>query len=321
MAKRLTKVSKQKENSISWQEALQAFLFWKKAQGISTTTNNDYKRHVNYFFNRYSESWQNPILKHSIMEYMSDNIKPATFNLRLIYLRSFFEWSINEKYLEFNPLEGFKTRRAQSRIVDISEEALQRLLTLPDQSTYAGLRDYALLIFTLDTGLRPKEALSLLKEDFDLRYSVVTIPAEQAKTRVSRTLPILPPTAQAINSLLKARHPAWQKDIPVFCSSEGTHLARSSWRRRLDIYSDKLGVKIRPYDLRHVFALLYLRSGGNAFSLQKTLGHTDMAMTKRYINLSGDDLQEIHLTASPLNRLIKKKNRIKKVKVILKYKD
>jgi site-specific recombinase XerD len=40
-------------------------------------------------------------------------------------------------------------------------------------------------------------------------------------------------------------------------------------------YSEMLELKINPYDLRHCFATGFLRNGGNAFSLQRTLGHTD----------------------------------------------
>ncbi len=87
-----------------------------------------------------------------------------------------------------------------------------------------------------------------------------------------------------------------------------------TWGDRLELYSKELGVKIRPYDLRHSFALLYLRNGGNAFGLQKELGHVDISMTKRYVNLSGNDLQDIYKTASPLNRLINNKKRVGKIK-------
>lgn len=252
------------------------------------------------------------------MEYLSDNIKPATFNLRLIYLKAFFEWCVNENYLDANPLTGFKNRKAQARIIEIAEDTLQKLLTLPNQGTYAGLRDYALLMFTLDTGLRPKEALTLMIEDFDLKRHTVTVRAEEAKTRTARSVPVLPPTAEAINRLIKSRHPAWDKSLPVFCSSEGTQLDRSTWRHRLDMYGEQLGTKIRPYDLRHAFALLYLRNGGHAFGLQKTLGHTDMSMTRRYVNLTGQDLQESHRMASPLNRLVtvKKNERKSSIKNI-----
>ncbi len=53
-----------------------------------------------------------------------------------------------------------------------------------------------------------------------------------------------------------------------------------TWGDRLELYGNQLGVRIRPYDIRHSFALLFLRNGGNEFGLQKELGHTDMSMTK-----------------------------------------
>jgi hypothetical protein len=57
-------------------------------------------RHAGYFFNRYPSAWQSPTCKDSVMEYMADDIMPATFNLRLIYLKAFFEWAVKEKYIE-----------------------------------------------------------------------------------------------------------------------------------------------------------------------------------------------------------------------------
>lgn len=314
MAK-VTKIMNAKQTNVTWQEALKGFLFFKQAQGISKTTADDYKQHISRFFERFPDAWQSAALKSSVMEYMSDDIKPATFNLRLIYLKAFFKWCIDEGYMEENPLKDFKRRKAQPRIVDVPEEILQKLLKLPNETTFAGLRDYAMIMFTLDTGIRPKEAMSLTIEDFDLKHNIVTVPADVAKTRTARSLPILPPTADAIHRLIRARHPAWGSAIPVFCSCEGTCLSRHTWRHRLNEYSEKLGTKVRPYDLRHAFALLYLRNGGHAFGLQKTLGHTDISMTKRYVNLSGNDLQEAHRQASPLNRLIsaKKKERVRTI--------
>lgn len=92
------------------------------------------------------------------MEYMSDDIKPATYNLRLVYLKVFFEWYYQEGYIKANSLANFKKRKAEPRIVSIPEEILRNLLGLPDLTTYAGLRNYALMFLTLDTGIHPKEA-------------------------------------------------------------------------------------------------------------------------------------------------------------------
>jgi len=147
---------------------------------------------------------------------MSDNIKPATYNLRQVYLKAFFEWSIAEGYLNENPLEGLKKRKAQERIVDVPEDILTKLLKLTDSNTFTGVRDHSLIIFTLDCGIRPKEAISLTINDFDLKRFIVTIPSDIAKTRTARTLPILRQTADAINYLIQVRHPSWCDTVPVF---------------------------------------------------------------------------------------------------------
>ncbi len=160
MGKRVTNVVQIKNLYSNWEDALKGFLFFKQAQGISKTTLNDYKRHVEYFFKRYPDSWSDGKLKPFILDYFSDNLKPASYNLRLIYLKAFFTWCVKEKYLQENPLSGFVKRKATGKIVDVPEDILQQLLSLPNKKTFDGIRDYALLIFTLDTGCRPKEALS-----------------------------------------------------------------------------------------------------------------------------------------------------------------
>jgi site-specific recombinase XerD len=69
------------------------------------------------------------------------------------------------------------------------------------------------------------------------------------------------------------------------------------------MYSKRIGIKVRPYDLRHSFALNFLRNGGNVFALQKLMGHSTLDMTKRYLALTQGDLQEQHAKASPVNML------------------
>lgn len=313
MAKRKVLAIKE-EVQTTWEEALQGFLFWKKAQGLAERTLTDYRKHVSQLFHRFPTAFSTPKLKPALLEYMSQQVKPATFNLRLIYLRTFFDWCIQEGILTENPLTGFKKKKAEGRIVNIDEAILTKLLSLPQKDTFAGLRDYALLLLTMDTGIRPKEALTLRVEDINLRSLEVNIRSEEAKTRVSRTLPLSPVTANAIRDLISARHRAWKNSTPVFCSSEGTAMTAIKWGDRLEMYSKSLGLHIRPYDLRHAFALQFLRNGGQAFALQRTLGHTDLTMTRRYVSLTQQDLRQQHSIASPINTLLPQRQRVRKVK-------
>ena len=55
-----------------------------------------------------------------------------------------------------------------------------------------------------------------------------------------------------------------------------------------------------PHTLRHTAAVLFLRRGGDALSLQRLLGHTTLAMTTHYVaSASLDDVEAAHRRASP----------------------
>jgi site-specific recombinase XerD len=79
--------------------------------------------------------------------------------------------------------------------------------------------------------------------------------------------PVYPAAAEAMRKLLEARHSPWGETAPIFCTSEGTMLSRHTWEKRLRGYGDRLGLRIRPYDLRHAFARHYLRNGGHALAI------------------------------------------------------
>ncbi|WP_275591180.1 tyrosine-type recombinase/integrase [Paenibacillus sp. 19GGS1-52] len=176
------------------------------------------------------------------------------------------------------------------------------------------MRDFALILLTLDTGIRPKEALSLRIPDFNANSQEIYITSEKAKTRVSRTLPISIPTIKAIQQLINVRPDIWSSSAPIFCTLEGKALNRHTWGDRLERYSKELGVHIRPYDLRHTFALEYIRNGANALILQKTLDHSDLTMTKRYVALTLNDLKDEHIKASPISKLLPETKRLGNLK-------
>jgi len=170
MSGRLTKVKKSVPTS--YETALEQFLMWKRAQGISDQTMKDYREHVNRFFRRYPEASKpeaDEALEKSTYDYLGeDGIKPATYNNRLVYLYTFFNWCVDKGMIEDNPLLNFKKRKAEGRVVKLDENVIRELIMLPDASTYTGLRDQALILFFLDTGIRPKEAFALRESDFNL---------------------------------------------------------------------------------------------------------------------------------------------------------
>jgi len=79
----------------SWESFLELFLFERKAEGKAPRTIYAYKTHITSFFKRFPRALRSEKdLRTSILKYFSDDIKPATFNLRRVYLKAFFDFLV-----------------------------------------------------------------------------------------------------------------------------------------------------------------------------------------------------------------------------------
>lgn len=314
MAKAKKSIVKDLKNDLG--ALMDFFISFKKAQGTATRTIKDYEVTFNEFKNTYGSSKiEKQQLSFAVLEYFKgkSNKAPATFNRPYANLHCFFEWCVNGDYLDKNPLKelGLKKKKDVGKVRHVEEDIIKKLIDLPTLNTYAGLRDYAIIVLTLDTGIRPSEAFELVTDDIDLIHFTVKIRRETAKTRVERILPISHQTAQILRRLISVKPDDW--DDYLFFTVEGNKMNLNRWQKRLEVYSETIGYKVTPYMLRHTFSILFLRNGGNAFALQTVLGHTDLTMTKRYVKLMEGDVRQQHAMASPVNKFIKRTTRVQKL--------
>ena len=298
----------------SWEEVLSKFILMKRGQGLRERTITDYRKVVSLFFKRFPEAFESQEnLSQSAYQHMAQHIKPNTYNIRLTCLKAFFDWCVAEGMLQKNPLTGFKRKPPQFRIVDIKPEELNKLAGAFDCGTYTGLRDCALFLLQVDTGIRPGEALQLRPEHFRADASAIIVPPEISKTKRERILPLEALTSQHIKALLAVRPGDWENDAPIFCGWSGESMSEAAWYRRLARYGKKVGLEIRPYDLRHFFAMEFLRKGGNIYHLQEIMGHATLEMVKKYLYITSRDIRDAMKSASPLSSVLPQRTNMRKL--------
>ncbi len=289
------------------EQALNTFMTFKKASGIAPRTITDYHKVVGSFFRDHREAWNTPqTMRTAITAWLSQDIAPATYNLRLVYLRAFWRWAVVEGLQPETPepFRGLKRRKDAGKFKTVSLDDVKALIDAVPRGTYACERDLCAMVLTLDVAVRPGEMLALVPGNLDLSDLVVVIPAHIAKTRESRTLPLSPGTVGLLRAFLRHRPTSWEPTVPVFASERGRQIGPSHWGHRVKEHAQRAGVNLTPYDLRHAACTLHLRAGMNTLVLQKLMGHTGPQMTMRYTHLDIDDLRDQQRASSPVDALI-----------------
>jgi site-specific recombinase XerC len=102
-----------------------------------------------------------------------------------------------------------------------------------------------------------------------------------AKGGKGRTVYLGKTTRNAMWYYLVDPEDANDPDAPVFLDQHGRHFNPGSLRQLIKDIADRAGVKdAYPHKFRHTFAITYLRSGGDIFTLQSLLGHSSLEMVQ-----------------------------------------
>lgn len=226
-----------------------------------------------------------------------------------------FKFLEDEDQVDFNPMKAVKdVSEPQEHIDVLTIKELKALLSVPNKRKYSDFRDFVLMNVLLDTFLRINEALTLKITDVDLQAKVITVRGSNAKNRKARFVPIKHTTANLLRDLLEEN--AEFESEHIFLTNYGEPLDRNHFRKRLKSFVDIAGItkNVHPHLFRHTGATLFLEAGGDIRHLQMLLGHADLRMVMRYTHLSKKALISQHDRYSPLNSIVDKLNRDRKVK-------
>lgn len=236
------------------------------------------------------------ILTDFVMNLRKSGLSPSACNVYIRGMNSFLTWLYENEYTPTH-LKIKKLKTDEKVIETFTDKQLLAIINWKPKDDMQR-RLHTLLLFLIDTGCRIEEAITLVRENVDLESLAVKVRGKGGKER------IVPISIELRKSLFKFLRT--HKFDLVFCTRQGRPLMYRNILRNFKTLADRLGIsglRLSFHTLRHTFAVNYVRQGGNLFYLQRQLGHTDLSMTRRYVNLQTEDLQRSHVKLSTLARL------------------
>lgn len=259
------------ENRHTWKEAVVEWA--KSAPEIGPGTMKRYLVSLGQVRGTLDELYVDEISPRSISRIARRaGVSNATRRRDLTAVSVVLRWCAAHSWIEHNPARNWDRATIRERrdpIVLPDREDIDRVVAVAPGN-------FARLIrFAQYTGMRQEECASLERGEIDLRRQAAQL--TRTKTNRPRSVPL---DDRALGTL--AGTPTHLKSRFVFWHGVGDRYMNVASRfaaisRRVDAR------RFRFHDLRHWYAVDYLRRGGSIYDLQQILGHASIKTTEIYL--------------------------------------
>ena len=255
-------------------------------EGFITFIQKEGKVHLEEITRQNIEGW---------LEHEQDRgLKASTVKMRFGALKAFLRFLIEREVLSHELLSKrmiIKVPDALPRAIDPDD--IRQLVALLED-----VRDRAMILILLRTGMRVGELQNLIVEDVNLKQRRIEI-YEAAKTRVGRVVYLSEDALKALKAWLTVREP--HKTYLFYSRGKYRHSITYPAVRAVFIkYLHKAGLSHKGYTLhclRHTCASELLNAGMRLECVQQLLGHSTVEMTRRYARLTDKTREEEYFRA------------------------
>ena len=236
------------------------------------------------------------LLKEFVIRLKQSGIATPSVNCRARGINSFLAWLYENGHLS-EKLRIKPLKEEQKLVPTYSTQHLKTLLAFRPK-TWTEKRLHTIVCVLIDTGARINEVLSLERDKIDFENLLISLKGKGSK---DRKVPMSLELRKTLYLWLKTH----SFDL-VFPTRDGTKLRHRNTLREFYNLCERLRLPRVPHAFhafRHTFATEYLRNGGGELYLQRALGHSTLQMTRRYAQISDQDLSLMHKKTSILSKL------------------
>ena len=265
------------------EELVERFIRHKKLVGLKDTSLTGYVNEVRRLQEFVGKGYCD-ITTADIKDYLSNlvaerHISATTLQSRIRYLSSFFDFLVNEEYIDRNPTSKIERVMVEKKIKRAFSDAdIEALRKACDNK-----RDRAYIEFLYSTGTRVTESLSLDVKDVNFSEGEVIVFGKGHKERV---VYLSDTASKYLQEYLEDRYA--QPDEPLFTHQVNhQRMTPRGAQVLLKEVGDKAGVEnVHPHRFRRTMATHLLDRGMPIEQIKEVLGHERLDTTMIYCNVN-----------------------------------
>jgi integrase/recombinase XerD len=303
--------------SVPYSKLLDNFLRDCKIKGLADRTLFSYEtglRKLEDFLDENNIKDMRTINKDDIKDFtlwlMNKLENKTSINTYIRTARVFLYYAMSEDIIDDFKINLIKDDEIKAKKTYTDEE-IEKLIKPPNlkECSFAEYRNWVLVQYLLETGNRLNTVRHIKVKDLDLDAAMMTL--KTTKNRRQQFSPLSQTMIEILNNYITTWD--FDDDEYLFPTEDGLQMTSSGMRTSIIRYNERRGVaNTSIHNMRHTFARNYLLTEGNAFKLQRLLGHSTLDTTNLYINLYGHDLAQDFEKHSIIERHNKKKNKKKR---------
>jgi len=284
------------------------FILARQADGRAPRTISDYHRTLNNFthwFTRHAQALDRDTIRRYVASLYASDWSLGTVGIYVRNLRAFLHWLHLEGKTQENLARAVKAPKPATRIENLptDRELLDLIHTCQDDRQ--ALRDRALILTFLDTGLRIGELVKMQRADLHFDPDLTWFQIHATKNDVIHLAFLGQVTTCALLQYLDTRDdalPALWTGLRGPLTPTGIYKAL----RRRALQADLDPRRVHPHAFRKLFATLWTENGGDRTRLKCLGGWRSDAMLDRYVLLAGRaKLAAGHHRYAPVDHLLR----------------
>lgn len=308
MARKIT-MGAQSRKSVA--EVFDDFVVSKMAQGLSDITIATYRHHIHSISNHLDiqkpmEALTRKDLEAMIVSMRASGLAHNSISSYCRVFRTFSNWC-RDCGLNIPQLPNIKDKETVKEAYTDAE--LLALLKRPKKDcSFCDYRNWVIVNFLMNSGCRSSSVRNIQNQDVDLETRQVIL--RHNKNGKIQTIPLCSQMVSILREYMPVR--GGKPEDYLFCDQYGGMLSMNGLRLAIARHNQSRGVqKTSAHLYRHTFARKYLVDcGGDAFMLQRLLGHSTLKMTKHYCAIYDADIAKDYDRFSPLAQLNQQKEKI-----------